>query len=85
MSINKNPCGKCHYHDPQFRMEGKNRRYIHSFCAKLSKYPAKDVEGKVFPPDVQRVGEDEAAQMVIVDRKKVVAHCIHFLPEEPNG
>jgi hypothetical protein len=54
-------------------------RKIYGFCAKLSKYPAKDPDGKHFPDGVERVGPDEGAKMKVVYETGVQQNCLFFL------
>ena len=68
--MNDKPCGECQHFDVIIR--GK-RETKHGWCAKKSKYPAKEGPGQVFPEGVERVGNGELAQPVIVGVAEDVA------------
>lgn len=70
--MNDKPCGECQHFDVIIR--GK-RETKHGWCAKKSKYPAKEGPGQVFPEGVERVGNGELAQPVIVGVAEVASRC----------
>lgn len=79
--MNNLKCGDCHYYDVQFLIvKGERKNSTFGRCAKRSLYPAKERDGQVFPPDVERAAEDEIIppeKILIVDGKSVRSECVH--------
>jgi len=71
--MNTIPCGRCAYYDPLVGPRGKDTK--RGWCAKKSKYRAKEGPGQLFPPGVDRVAAGELAKPVIVKKLVVIGPC----------
>jgi hypothetical protein len=83
MAINDKPCDSCEHFDPVMRgqtAKGGLRETAWGWCAKKSKYPAKEGPGQKFPSGVTRAEPGERAEPVIVRKGEVRANCGEFTP-----
>lgn len=81
-SFNDKPCDTCQSFDAIMRgVPGKGglRETNWAWCAKLSKYPAKEGPGQMFPPGVTRVAEGVLPSPVIVKKGQVVTNCQFYM------
>lgn len=76
--MNDKPCEQCEHYDVIIRGKKETK---HGWCAKKSKYPAKEGPGQIFPSGVQRVAHGEPAQPVIVQGTEVQSRCASFRPK----
>lgn len=71
----EDPCKNCQHYDVIKKAKSDTRR---GWCAAQSKYPAREMPGQTFPPNVARVAPGELAKPVIVTGNDIVPHCNLF-------
>ena len=70
------PCGKCVFFDQQHKnVKGVPQPVWFGHCAKLSVYPAQQLEGQLFPIGVKRAEEGSLGKMVIARPEEVKRGC----------
>ena len=82
-AFNKNPCNGCDFYDPVMRGQtaaGGVKETNWAWCAKRSKYPAREGPGQRFPEGVTRLPEGEIGQPFIIRKGQVVANCTDYAP-----
>jgi hypothetical protein len=82
-AFNDKSCDTCEFFDPVMRGQaglGGVRETNWGWCAKKSKYPAKEGPGQKFPEGVERLAVGEPGQPFIVKKAQVVQHCTTYTP-----